>query len=71
MKPDDPVADEHWLARIRPREVGYTITLHTYRRDGLNAYWALTRRGAERKARRLARRMQRDDARFLSGWDVS
>lgn len=48
--------DAAWYAEIQPGGFGYWIHLTNGGLEELHQPWAITRRGAERKGRRLARR---------------
>lgn len=61
-----------WEATITPARRGYWITfssgLMEHRRD--TGWWRLTRKGAERCARKVIANLTADDARRAASWTV-
>lgn len=58
--------DAPWYVEIRRAAVGYWLHLTNGGMEELGAPWALTRRGAERKGRRMAGRRNRP----MESWKV-
>lgn len=69
---DEMTSREPWDATITPSRHGYRITFHAglteLRRD--TGWWRLTRRGAERCARRVIARENAETERQTRRWTV-